>query len=66
MTARRSRLTPALAKKAQTAGMEVSDHVANNVKLHRKFGLYYKLVYICTAVQEDCAASMGRRNKLNN
>jgi hypothetical protein len=41
MTARRSRLTAALAKMAQTAGMEVSDHVANNVKNYTE-----NLVYI--------------------
>ena len=26
-----------------------------------KFGLYYKLVYICIGAKEDCAASLGRK-----
>ena len=31
-----------------------------------KFGLYHKLVYICTVVETDCAAALDRRNKLND
>ena len=35
-------------------------------KKPQKFGLYCKLVYICTVEGEDCEASSSRKNQLNN
>jgi len=30
-----------------------------------KFGLYYKLVYVCIGIRADCAAALKPKNKLN-